>query len=123
MSWASTIRKWYDELFRNDEVEILKAEIVFLKELVGQQRITVDRLQLMLNSVTPAGFLADRLAHPQPRPTSSAIPTVKRWAQIESERYALIDKNRREALAKTPEPIGVPNGTTVSESRNSAPAR
>lgn len=85
-----SLRLWFDDEY----LAHLKEEITYLRNQVDQARIENTRLQQTLNQVTPAGRLADKLNNPQPRP-ALAGPQIKRWAQIEAERYALIEENRK----------------------------
>ena len=102
MSWASTVKQWWIDLFGGSYTSHLLEEVSYLRNQLEQARIDNARLQSMLNTVTPAGFLANRAANPPKRPTVVGPPAPKRWAQLEAERYALIDqkaKEAREALA------------------------
>ena len=85
-----SLRLWFDDEY----LAHLKEEITYLRNQVDQARIENTRLQQTLNQVTPAGRLADKLNNPQPRPVPAG-PQIKRWAQIEAERYALIEENRK----------------------------
>jgi hypothetical protein len=97
MSWTATVRTWWDELFKSDYTSHLLEEVSYLKNQLEQARIDNAKLQLMLNTVTPAGFLANRAANPPKRPEYTGPPPIKRWAAIEAERYALLDKKAEEA--------------------------
>lgn len=97
MTWAAVVRAWYDDLFPSRYTSHLLDEIDYLHKELAQARIDRDRLQLMLNTVTPAGMMAERASHPQPRPTLVGPPRRKTWMEIESQRYAELDKIRREA--------------------------
>ncbi len=98
MSWAATLRQWWSELFPvNGYTNHLLNEIEYLRKELAQARIDRDRLQLMLNTVTPAGMMAERASHPQPRPTIVGPPRRKTWMEIEAERYAELDKKAKAA--------------------------
>lgn len=103
-SWAATLRQWWDELFpdhTNQSVERYtnpyREHIEYLQKELAQARIDRDKLQTMLNTVTPAGLMAQRAANPPKRPEPPP-PTMKRWAQIEAERYAQINEMKKKAM-------------------------
>ncbi len=99
MSWASITRTWFDELFYSSHTKHLEAEILYLRNELGQARIDRDKLQLMLNTVNTAGQVLDRKLNPPQRPIST-VPTIKRWAVLQAERQKEIDDIRIKKMAE-----------------------
>jgi len=86
---------WY-ELFHSSYTRHLEAEILYLKDELGKTKAERDKVQAQFNSVNP---LLVRLQNP-PKPITQPIgPVVKRWSQVENERWAEIDEIRRKKLA------------------------
>jgi hypothetical protein len=97
VSWTQTIREGLHNLFGSNYTNHLIEEVSYLRTQLEQARIDNAKLQLMLNTVTPAGMLATRAANPPKRPEYTGPPPMKRWAQLEAERYALLEKKAKEA--------------------------
>lgn len=101
MSWTSTIRRWYDELFTSKLVIHLQDENQYLRNQVEQMRIENGKLQLFLNTVNPAAAVLARKQNPPRRPDqSNQLPATKRWADIERERYAELEQDRLKKIAE-----------------------
>jgi hypothetical protein len=100
MSWATTIRQWWEELFYSTHIKHMEEEVVYLRNELAQVRIDRERLQLALTQMTVAitprrpESLKDKLPNYNPN------PGPKRSSQIEAERYADIATLRRAEAEK-----------------------
>lgn len=100
MTWAERVRLWFDQLFFSSYTRHLENEISVLRNEVAQSHIDNAKLQLMLNSVTPAGLMMARREHPPAKP-EPATPAITRWASVVAERQKEIDADRIRKMSET----------------------
>ena len=85
MSWASTMRTWWSELFHSTHIDDLHSEIAYLRNECEKFRLNAALLQQQLNTVSPAGVLSARQNAPK-NLNKPFNPGPSRWQTLVSAR-------------------------------------